>query len=907
MTVRVARPLYSCRVDNGFCTSAKNRDFVTIGGLPGATLAIFSYVKLGVPLVLGPRIAIGKHIMRDAPATDLPVMTKARTFLVLVFFLLLSACGGEAPELTTTTQQASRASVSQVETFGKLRSNYVITASADGYVVTDIGGQSTPRIVGKSSILRFADVSITMDADGRYGQIYRLYQAAFRRRPDIEGLSFWIGASASGVQLDHIAQEFVRSSEFRLQYGHAPLASNLIDSFYVNVLGRYGEPAGNEYWKSRLVTVTDATVASVLLGFSDSKENKERTAADISQGLAFLEAGVVYLQPVTSTQSRLEMAGDPGVMTLQGEKLSADGTNARFRLTENYARFAGFSVEADRDVRISFGSSGIEALVAQHYAAGASTSIGSLSCGGDGAFTVHRIERLNGELVLFDASFEIPCGTTGAMQRGRLTWNKYDATKAMRPGQVPANYWSPPSAATPSSGSYLYLHMPAGHYMSAKGPVLLTPTHAGLSVSNRANLLAASAVIDGVMWDLDFQGMHDLEQFLPGQYPGLRRYPFHNPAKGGFSLSRYGGGTGKDCDAQGDSVVVDSVEYVKGHLRSIDLRFEMRCGVSGKLHWVNEQVSQVDGLWQANPGDTPASGSYVFLQGERKEYITAGMKWLATRADAELHVGVVDGRLNVKVDGQARWEGNFQGRNSAIELVPGYYRIPADGSMGWSGEGRGCGSDGWFIVDSASYSGGVLKALDLRFELRCQPHAQAMHGKIHWVADEFYAVPGPGPIPAGLWTPPAGSIPPVDTYAYFEGGVGSYIAGGKSYLVTPQNSMFRPTLGNGLFAIYTFGHDIFKTPSWSVIVQTMSAHPKFQKGFYGNVRRRSNPIVGSVDIGGDGRGCNMGYGWYVVDDVAYSGDTLMMIELRMEFRCDEYWGTDRDPVYGKVRWVRPPG
>lgn len=837
----------------------------------------------------------------------LPDMTKVRSFLILVFFLLLSACGGDALEPTNTTQQAMRASVSQVETFAKVRSDYVITASADGYVVTDIGGQSTPRVVRKSAILRFANISITMDADGRHGQVYRLYQAAFRRRPDIEGLSFWIGASARGYQLDQIAQQFVRSGEFKLQHGKVPVASILIDSFYINVLGRYGEPAGNEYWKSQLATVTDATVASVLLGFSDSKENKERTAADISQGLAFLEADVVYVQPLTSTQTRLVMEGDRGVMQLEGQKLSLDSTNARFRLTESYNRYVGFSIEGDDGVNISFSSGEMHALVPQHYTAGASISIGSLSCGGDGAFTVHRVERLNGEPVLFDASFEIPCGRTGAMQRGRLTWNKHDTTRAMPPGLVPANYWSPSSALTPLSGSYLYLHIPAGHYMSATGAVLLTPARGGLSVSNRANLLAASASADGVRWDLDFQGMHDLAQFLPGHYPGLRRYQFHNPAKGGFTLSRAEGGIGKSCDAQADSVVVDSVEYVKGHLRSIDLRFEMRCGVSGKLHWVNEQVSQVDGLWQAAPGDTPATGSYVFLQGERKEYITAGQQWLATRADAELHVGVIDGRLNVKVDGQARWEGTFEGFHNTIQLRPGYYRVPADGKMTWSGEGRGCGSDGWFIVDDASYSGGELKALDLRFELRCQPHAQAMHGKIHWVADEFYAVPGPQPVPAGLWTPPAGSIPAVDTYAYFEGGAGSYIAAGKSYLVTPQTSTFRATIGNGLFSLFTFGKDISTTPSWSAAVQTMSAHPKFQKGFYGNVRRRFNPIVGSVDIGGDARGCNMGYGWYVVDDVAYSGDTLMMIELRMEFRCDEYWGTDRDPVYGKVRWIRPPG
>ena len=72
----------------------------------------------------------------------------------------------------------------------------------------------------------------------------------------------------------------------------------------------------------------------------------------------------------------------------------------------------------------------------------------------------------------------------------------------------------------------------------------------------------------------------------PGYYADLRRYPFHNPLKGG--LTWYGMGRG--CNILYGWFAIDRVAYTNGSLTEIDLRFEQRCAeggpaLHGELHW----------------------------------------------------------------------------------------------------------------------------------------------------------------------------------------------------------------------------------------------------------------------------------------------------------------------------------
>ena len=87
------------------------------------------------------------------------------------------------------------------------------------------------------------------------------------------------------------------------------------------------------------------------------------------------------------------------------------------------------------------------------------------------------------------------------------------------------------------------------------------------------------------------------------------------------------------------------------------------------------------------------------------------------------------------------WWGDFQTMNSVSQLQPGYYgslhrypfHNPARGGLDWWGQGRGCNTlDGWFVVDTVTYSGPTLTAIDLRFEQHCEGAAPALHGQIHW-------------------------------------------------------------------------------------------------------------------------------------------------------------------------------
>jgi hypothetical protein len=63
------------------------------------------------------------------------------------------------------------------------------------------------------------------------------------------------------------------------------------------------------------------------------------------------------------------------------------------------------------------------------------------------------------------------------------------------------------------------------------------------------------------------------------------------------------------------------------------------------------------------------------------------------------------------------------------------FHNPVKGGLNWSGEGRGCNTlTGWFVVDSVTYNGDALTAIDLRFEQHCDGGTSALHGEIHWVS-----------------------------------------------------------------------------------------------------------------------------------------------------------------------------
>lgn len=107
----------------------------------------------------------------------------------------------------------------------------------------------------------------------------RLYGAAFDRHPDGTGLVYWVRQRAGGRSITSIARAFVVSPEFRARYGTLGDAA-FVTQVYLNVLGRQPDAGGHTYWVDRLRG--GLSRAELLVGFSESPENKAATASDVT-------------------------------------------------------------------------------------------------------------------------------------------------------------------------------------------------------------------------------------------------------------------------------------------------------------------------------------------------------------------------------------------------------------------------------------------------------------------------------------------------------------------------------------------------------------------------------------------------------------------------------------------------
>ncbi|MFT7288658.1 MAG: hypothetical protein ACI87W_002780 [Halieaceae bacterium] len=117
------------------------------------------------------------------------------------------------------------------------------------------------------------------------GPVARLYQAGLGRIPDSSGLNFWVGRYRSGDSLEQIAASFLASQEFIDNAGSDLSNAEFIDLLYQFVLGRAGEPGGVTFWNQELADGTSR--GRVLVGFSESQENKEGTADRIRVTLLY--------------------------------------------------------------------------------------------------------------------------------------------------------------------------------------------------------------------------------------------------------------------------------------------------------------------------------------------------------------------------------------------------------------------------------------------------------------------------------------------------------------------------------------------------------------------------------------------------------------------------------------------
>lgn len=276
--------------------------------------------------------------MRTAVRFSLPFLppTPLKRAIVLAGLVAgLSACGGS--EEAFRSGSMSSKSAAQVQTVaaavtmpGK-RADYKIERVAGMVQLTHRETLLVSRVAAGARV-RFDDFTYAMDVDGNAGVAYRLYKAAFARTPDVRGLSYWIEALDKGWSPHAIAQEFIRSSEYRQVYGINPTDTEVVSRYYRNVLGREGESSGIAFWADALRDKR-ATIAEVLADFSESPENQASVHAAIDSGIAFRETGVKYIAVADAGASRTSIVGSAVTLDASNSLGSTETLNYAWTIT----------------------------------------------------------------------------------------------------------------------------------------------------------------------------------------------------------------------------------------------------------------------------------------------------------------------------------------------------------------------------------------------------------------------------------------------------------------------------------------------------------------------------------------------------------------------------------------------
>jgi Ca2+-binding RTX toxin-like protein len=122
-------------------------------------------------------------------------------------------------------------------------------------------------------VLRFLDGRVSYNVNDLTTHVYRLYDAAFDRAPDVFGLADFTAAFASGAYtLDQVFATFEASAEFRARYG-ALDNDAFVRSMYRFSLNREGDAAGVALYVNALNSGTSR--ATILQIFSESLEHKQ--------------------------------------------------------------------------------------------------------------------------------------------------------------------------------------------------------------------------------------------------------------------------------------------------------------------------------------------------------------------------------------------------------------------------------------------------------------------------------------------------------------------------------------------------------------------------------------------------------------------------------------------------------
>ncbi|MFC5343983.1 DUF4214 domain-containing protein [Brevundimonas staleyi] len=217
------------------------------------------------------------------------------------------------------------------------------------------GSQSGTDTLSNIEILRFLDGRMSYDVTDVTTVVYRLYDAAFNRAPDVFGLADYSRAIGSGqVTVQQILDIFAGSAEFRARYDNLN-NEQFVREMYRFSLKREGDAAGVASYVSALNS--GALTRTQVLGiFSESSEHQAFVNNIIATRGLFVqdEATIAIARLYDSVFNRL-----PDLGGLQGYR---DGIDQGYTLKDIGAAMVG-----SPEFQSRFGSLNNQQFVEQIY------------------------------------------------------------------------------------------------------------------------------------------------------------------------------------------------------------------------------------------------------------------------------------------------------------------------------------------------------------------------------------------------------------------------------------------------------------------------------------------------------------------------------------------------------------
>jgi hypothetical protein len=496
---------------------------------------------------------------------------------------------------------------------------------------------------------------------------------------------------------------------------------------------------------------------------------------------------------------------------------------------------------------------------------------------------------------------------------------------------IPTDLWQADASALPISGNYIYMKSEMGDLV----PDFIGAGLIYLYTANQSEQVQVS-VKDGhitfgiydaksnSLWHGDFEAVGKPNPISASYYPNAHRYPYQAATESGMSIVH--DSFERACNQSNGWFTVDRIDYVGTQVAALDLRFEQHCegnapALHGKIHWTFDisprpkpgPTAPPAGLWQASPA-LPSTMNYAYLESDLGDFPanfygnpTAN---LFTAQNAVFQLDSSSDRLIFRIRGDWDWDAEMAPPPGQQRLQTGYYGDvgglfgDTQGYLKWNGPGGAGGArqggtyQSWLMVDSITYEGDAVVALDLRFEQHGGGMRPGLRGQVHWRRADTTVPPGPvNPPPGNLWRPPADINSTVGNYVYLQSDVDDFIGQGKTTLYTPDRTEFALMTRPGSIEIRVIDSDL-----WVGTFQGVIGVDQLQPGYYGDLQAitRANPAKGALYWIGHSRSCERLTGWYVVDHIAYANGAVSALDLRFEQHCEGATAA----LHGAIHWTR---